>query len=233
MVVNYIYMREVYFMNAWWNGLDMLMKVLYCIAVPVTLVLLIQTVLSVVGFGQGGAGVDISDTSGLDMDFDPAPDVLDFPDSTDLRDYTIDGGNPSDFSALQLFTLQGIIAFLTVFSWTSIISINSGTPELLGLFIGLVLGLAVMVGVAKLIQLSQRLTENGTINLKNALGGIGTVYITIPPQGGGQGKIMINIQGSYTECSAITMSNTSLPSNTPVRVTDVRGDVLVVEKDTE
>lgn len=233
MVVNYIYMREVYFMNAWWNGLDMLMKVLYCIAVPATLVLLIQTVLSVVGFGQGGAGVDISDTSGLDMDFDPAPDVLDFPDSTDLRDYTIDGGNPSDFSALQLFTLQGIIAFLTVFSWTSIISINSGTPELLGLFIGLVLGLAVMVGVAKLIQLSQRLTENGTINLKNALGGIGTVYITIPPQGGGQGKIMINIQGSYTECSAITMSNTSLPSNTPVRVTDVRGDVLVVEKDTE
>lgn len=220
-------------MNAWWNGLDMLMKVLYCIAVPATLVLLIQTVLSVVGFGQGGAGVDISDTSGLDMDFDPAPDVLDFPDSTDLHDYTIDGGNPSDFSALQLFTLQGIIAFLTVFSWTSIISINSGTPELLGLFIGLVLGLAVMVGVAKLIQLSQRLTENGTINLKNALGGIGTVYITIPPQGGGQGKIMINIQGSYTECSAITMSNTSLPSNTPVRVTDVRGDVLVVEKDTE
>lgn len=220
-------------MNAWWDGLDALLKVLYCIAIPATLVLLIQTVLSVIGFGQGGAGVDISDTSGLDLGGDASLDLseLEFPDMAEVQNQTIDGSNPADFSALQLFTLQGIVAFLTVFSWTAIISINSGTPALLGLLIGLALGLAVMVGVAKLIQLSQRLTENGTLNLKNALGGVGTVYITIPAQGGGQGKVMLQVQGSYTECSAVSMANEPLPANTAVRVIDVRGDILVVERE--
>lgn len=57
-------------MNEWWDGLSLLLKVLYCIAFPSTLILLVQTLLSMFGFHDGGSGHDFSDTSGLDLDVD-------------------------------------------------------------------------------------------------------------------------------------------------------------------
>ena len=57
-------------MNEWWDGLSLLLKVLYCIALPSTLILLVQTLLSMFGFHDGGSGHDFSDTSGLDLDVD-------------------------------------------------------------------------------------------------------------------------------------------------------------------
>lgn len=214
-------------MSEWWSSLDILMKMLYCIAVPASVLLLIQTVISLLGFGDNGAGIEMSDTSGLDLD--SASDINDIPDISDMP-AAQDGSNPMDFSALRLFTLQGMIAFFTVFSWTSIVSINSGTPAILGILIGLVLGFAVMVLVAKLIRVSAKLAENGTLNIKNCIGEIGEVYIPVPANNQGKGKIVINVQGRLAEIEAVTLSDTTLSSNTAVRVTDVYADVVVVEE---
>lgn len=41
--VNNIYIGGVSYMNEWWDGLSLLLKVLYCIAFPSTLILLVQT----------------------------------------------------------------------------------------------------------------------------------------------------------------------------------------------
>lgn len=218
-------------MTEWWNGLDMLMRVLYCIAIPSSLLLLIQTILSLIGFGDSGAGLEVSDTSGLDLDFDGdiGADGIDF-DTPDLP-ASHDGSNPMDYSTLRLFTIQGFVAFFTVFSWTSIVSVNSGTYEPLGLLIGAILGFAVMVLIAKMIQTSRRLTENGVIDIKNSIGEVGTVYIPIPARGSGQGKVVLKVQNRFGEFNAVTSGDTPLASNTQVRVTDIRGDVLVVEAD--
>lgn len=214
-------------MSAWWNELDLLMKILYCIAIPSSLLLLIQTVMSVMGFGDNGAGFEVSDTSGLDLD---AGDAVDFSEVADLP-ASGDGSNPLDYSTLRLFTIQGIIAFFTVFSWTSIISISSGTYELLGIIIGIILGFSVMVLVARLIKISSKLAENGTIDIRNCIGEIGTVYIPIPPENSGRGKIIIKVQDRFAEIEAVTGSDKMLSSNATVRVTDVYGDVVVVEED--
>ena len=60
--VNNIYIGGVSYMNEWWDGLSLLLKVLYCIAFPSTLILLVQTLLSMFGFHDGGSGHDFSDT---------------------------------------------------------------------------------------------------------------------------------------------------------------------------
>ena len=39
--VNNIYIGGVSYMNEWWDGLSLLLKVLYCIAFPSTLILLV------------------------------------------------------------------------------------------------------------------------------------------------------------------------------------------------
>ena len=232
-------------MTEWWEGLSTVLKVLYCIALPSTLLLLIQTLLAVFGMHDGGAGVDISDTSGIDFDgggmhggFDVHTDMSGVDLSHDLSlghdgtfDHSVDGGNPGDFSSMRMFTMQTIVAFLTVFSWTTIVAINGGMPTGLAFAIGLVLGFVVMFAVAKLVQLSARLAENGTLDLRNCLGLTGTVYIPIPPKGQGEGKVNVTVQGQLRELSAVTTQNEMLRTGEQVRITDLRGDTVVVENE--
>ncbi len=212
-------------MQEWWSALSMTLRVLYCIAVPSTLLLLLQMLLTIVGGGHDG-GVDISDTSGIDM-----PDTMDFDidADTDVPD-TIDGGNPADFGNLRLLTLQTLVTFLAVFGWVSIICISSGMPNLGGIAIGTACGLAMMFLVAKIVQASRKLVENGVLNLKNAIGETATVYLTIPPKNAGSGKITMRLQGRFGEFDAVNAGQTALPTGAQVIVTDVENDMLVVEQ---
>ncbi len=213
----------------WWNGMDMVLKILYCVAIPATLILVIQTILSLLGGFEGGAGIDYSDTSGID--FDGGSDIGEMSDAADMNGthYLGDGGNPADFSIMSMLTLQGIVTFLTVMGWTSIVAIGSGTPAFLGMIVGVALGFLAMYAAAKIIHASRKLTENGTLNLRNAIGEIGRVYI--PISASETGKITMNVQGRYIEAAAISLEDKKLPTGAMVRVIDVRNDVLVVEED--
>ena len=49
-------------MYEWWEGLSGILKVLYIIAIPSTLLLVVQTVMIVMGFGEHGVDANPSDT---------------------------------------------------------------------------------------------------------------------------------------------------------------------------
>ena len=219
-------------MIAWWDSLDSTVKILYFIAIPSTLVFIIQTVMAFLGGIEGGEGIAYSDTSGLDLDggFD-GPELADMPDAMDIDDVHFgDGGNPADFSIMRMFTLQGIITFLMVTGWSAIASISAGAKPSISIIVGVILG---MYAVAKLIHASRRLTENGTLDVRNAIGNSGKVYIPIPANGRGEGKITMYVQGRYAECDAVNMGDEMLKTGTTVRIVDVRNGVLVVEADEE
>ena len=222
-------------MSEWWEGLSLLLKGLYCIAFPSTLILLIQTLLSMFGFHDGGAGHDLSDTSGLDLDVDIDTDtgsaMNDGHYTHDIGcDHNVDGGNPADFASMRMFTLQTVVAFLTVFSWSSIVLVSSGVYPALSTIIGFVLGLATMLLVAKIVQLSARLAENGTEDYRNAIGETATVYVPCPPKDQGLGKVTVMINGQLREVTAVNNGDELIKTGTQVRVTDLQGDTLVIEK---
>lgn len=215
-------------MQAWWESLSSILQVLYCIAVPSTLILLLQMLLTMLG-GHGDGGIDISDTSGIDMPDDVDMDFdMDSNADFDVHD-VIDGGNPADFGHLRLLTLQTIVTFLAVFGWVSIICISSEMSAVAGCLIGAVCGIAMMLAVAKMVQASRKLAENGILNMKNAIGETATVYLTIPPKNDGTGKVTMRLQGRFGEFDAINAGDTPLPTGMQVLVTDVRSDTLVVE----
>lgn len=229
-------------MAEWWETLSSLLKVLYCIAIPSTLILLLQTILSISGFGND-TDINISDTSGLDMgdmDLDVDMDIdmdVDVDISADAdSDICPDGDTDSnvhvhgDYSSLRLFTVQGIVAFFAVSGWVSIAAVSSGMPAVGAVPVGVVAGFFAMYGIAKLIQISKKLTENGTIDFRNAIGETATVYIPIPPEGEGEGKVTLTLQGRFMECSAVSCLKETLKTGTQVRVTDLNGETLVVEK---
>lgn len=218
-------------MNAWWEGLSDVLKVLYCIAIPSTLLLLIQAVMIAFSFGDGGAGVNPSDTSGLDLDMDAGGDFsadagLSMADGADMSDV---GDAASDFGTLRLFTIQGIVAFITTFSWISICFVNAGMQTMPSLFIGVLCGIGMMYLVAKLFQMSARLAENGTFNTKSTIGETAQVYVSIPASGEHGGKIILTMASGFVELDAITDAAEQIAAGQLVRVTDVVGDIVVVE----
>lgn len=216
-------------MEAWWEGLGIVRQVLYCIAIPSTLILVLQMVLSMMG-GEADGGIDVSDTSGLDMPGELDADVMfDSDVSGDAGDLVQDGGNPADFGNLKFLTMQTIVTFLTVFGWVSIACIGGGLGPAPGIAIGAVCGLVMMFIVAKLVQMSTRLAEDGTLNLKNAIGETATVYLTIPAKGDGEGKVTMQLQGRFCEIDAVNADAAPIATGTQVLVTDVLGDTLVVE----
>ncbi|MCR4780385.1 MAG: hypothetical protein K5876_04735, partial [Ruminiclostridium sp.] len=214
----------------------------YCVAVPATLILLIQTIMIIFGFGHDGAGVNPSDTSGIegldgDVSFDG--DVgggADFADGGDASDFDTDvhygdGSSPGDIGTMNFFTVQGVITFLCVFGWVGIAAYTISGNAILAVIFGLLLGFAAMYGVAKLLWVSKKLAQNGTLNVKNLLGASGTVYLVIPGDGENKGKVNITSGERLVEFDAITDGGEALPDGTPVRVIDIRaGNVLVVEK---
>ncbi len=215
-------------LSTWWGSLDIFTQALYCVAIPSTLILVIQSVLIIIGLGDGAPDINVSDTSGLDM---PGCDCAGC-DPTDVLDA---GGtdivNPADAGALHLFTFQGIVTFLCVFAWAGILTYMGCGLIPVALIVGFILGAGAMFGVAKIIQLMGRLAESGNIVAKKYLGETGTVYIPIPADGKGTGKVNIALGERYVEFEAITEEAFELKSGETVRVTDVRSETtLVVEK---
>ena len=218
-------------LSTWWSGLDLFTQILYCVSIPATLVLIIQTILIIMGFANGGPDMNFSDTSGFEV-----PDcdcgMCDPGDMTDMS--SVDGGdviNPADMGAMHLFTFQGIVTFLCVFSWVGILTYAASKNIPISVIVGFICGAGAMVGVAKIIQVSSKLTQNGNIVAKNFLGETATVYFTIPANASGQGKINVSVGERFTEFAAITEEDEAIPSGASVRIVDIRAEnVLVVEK---
>ena len=209
-------------MISWWNALTLLQQVFYLIAIPSTLVLLLQTLLLL--FGLGGSGDQDVDTGDLDSDFDgDLDDDLDggFVESHDsFQDYGADHAG-----GMRLLTVRGIVAFLSVGGWIGLTALETSLPVWAAMFIALLAGLAALFAVAMFLRFSLKLQQNGNLDLRNAIGVVGEAYMPIPT--GGRGKVTLMLQERLTELDATTLSDT-IPTGRTVKVVDIIGETLLV-----
>ena len=62
--------------------------------------------------------------------------------------------------------------------------------------------------------------EGSVFNPYEALDEVGTVYMRIPANKQGTGKIQIKLQGSIKEIEAVTAESATIPTGTSIRVVD-------------
>ena len=215
-------------MMDWWNSLSSLSQVFYCIAIPSTLLLLIQTVLLFIGIGDEADGVDaemstdVSDALPDDVP-DDVPD-LDGPDATDLSD-------AAGWDSLKLFTLRGIVAFFVTFGWVGIVMDSAGAAIWASIPVAFLCGVGIMLLLAMLFRWLMKLRSDGNLDNRNALGTAGKVYLTIPASRTGEGKVQIMLQGVFVERNAVTDDESPIPTGAEVVVIGVSGQTdLVVKK---
>ncbi len=205
----------------WWNSLSLVAQIFYCIAVPSTLVLLVQTILMFIGMGEDadadGADTDVSDDAGdIDSDGDGGFDE-------DL--------DPNGLDGLRIFTVRGVIAFLVIFGWVGALLESMNVALWINIPISSVCGFAMMVLLAFIFKAIMNLKSDGTIDIRNAVGTAGKVHLTIPPARMGEGKVHILLQGSYVERDAVTDEPDPIPTGSEVVVVRVSGETtLVVRK---
>lgn len=231
-------------MNAWLESLSVLEYAALLVAVPATLIMLIQTVLLLFGLhneSDADGGFDDGDID-LDADFDGDVDAdvdidvdLDGDLDADVDDGDLDADGADDdgpglFAGLRVLTLRGVVAFLAIFGWGTLWLLRIGLHPVIALFFGVAMGIWAMILVAVLLRLALQLQEDGTVDIQNTLGRSGTVYLTIPAARRGEGKVHLVVQEQLREFQAVTDEPESIPTGSQVRVMGVSDrDTLVVE----
>ncbi len=131
----------------------------------------------------------------------------------------------------QFITVKNLTGFFAIFSWTGLACIDSGLGIGMTVVVSAIAGLCMMVLMAAIFYMMSKLAESGTLVMNNAIGKMGEVYLKIPANRGGFGKVQIKVQGSVRELDAITDEDTEIQSPTIVIVREVIDDgILVVDR---
>lgn len=187
-------------MQAWWASLDIYMQILWIITLTASLIFVIQTILTFIGMDSDG-GLDVPD-GGMSADTDAGT----FP--------------------FQLFTFRNFINFFLGFGWTAITLAGNAHPVLV-VIVSILVGVALVAAVMYIFYLMSRMEQSGNIETSSAVGCRGSVYLTIPGERQGEGKVQINIQGAVREFDAMTNGDT-LPNGCPIEVTQVLNENMLL-----
>ena len=192
----------------WWSALSGTQQIFWGISIVFSVLFCIQFIFGLIGI-DADADMEISGDMDMDMDMD-----MD-------GDYSLD----ADFT---VFSTRSIIAFFTFFGWTGVASLNAGASLMTTLIASSISGSLAMAMVGVLMWQFSKLSQDGNIDINDALFQTGEVYLRIPPKDKGQGKVHINIQGSLKEVDAITESTEAIPTGAFIRVEEVLDNRLLV-----
>lgn len=207
-------------MVEWWNSLSVMMRVLWAITLSASLIFIIQSVMTFLG-ADGGSDFDIN--SDVDV---PDGGLGDLPEDASAP---IDGA-AAHGSGMGLLTFRNFVNFFLGFGWSAILLQDSIKSTTLLMIVSIIIGVALVFAVMMLFQWLSRMQQAGNIDVyKQAVGCEGKVYLSIPAERSGSGKVQININSSVREYDAQTEGG-ALPTGTSIRVVEVLGaTTLLVE----
>ncbi|PKM54784.1 conserved membrane protein of unknown function [Petrocella atlantisensis] len=211
-------------MSDWWEQLNSLQRFFYFIAIPSTVILIIQSILTLIGFG-------------LDTDMDLDGDMDFGGDAASEFDMDLDSGPGGDFESLsgmadfRFVTFRGLIAFATMFGWIGAAFASTSVHFAITLLLALAAGLFSMFVIALLFYGIAKLQSSGNLNYRLAIGKEAQVYIPIPGNKKGQGKIQLMLQERLVEVDAITEEKEAISTGETILIVDMlNATTMVVER---
>lgn len=184
----------------WYNELDFTGQVFWGCAIVSSVIFVIQSALTLIG-------MDSTDT---DVDFDGS-------DTMDL------GGG------ISLFTVRNVVNFFLGFGWAGV-SFRQCVPNtaLLSL-IAVAFGCLFVAAFFLVMKQLRKLESNGAFKIADCAGLTADVYLRIPGHREGRGKVQVSVNGSVHEIDAVA-DGEHLPTGSKVKITQVLGDILLVER---
>ena len=190
-------------MITWWTSLSTAMQVLWAITLSASLIFVIQTVVTFLGLGDHDADFDL-DTSDGSFDADPS---------------------------MNLLTFRNLVNFCLGFGWTAVLMHEKIQSNALLIIVSVIVGILLVTVVMWIFKWLSGMQQTGNIDVhKSAVGCEGKVYLTIPGERKGEGKVQITINNAVREYDAVTDGET-IPTGKAIKVTEVINDyTLLVEE---
>ena len=179
------------------------MQVLWAITLSASLIFVIQTVMTFLGLGDHDADFDL-DTSDGSFDADPS---------------------------MNLLTFRNLVNFCLGFGWTAVLMHEKIQSNALLIIVSVIVGILLVTVVMWIFKWLSGMQQTGNIDgHKSAVGCEGKVYLTIPGERKGEGKVQITINNAVREYDAVTDGET-IPTGKAIKVTEVINDyTLLVEE---
>ncbi len=190
-------------MITWWTSLSTAMQVLWAITLSASLIFVIQTVMTFLGLGDHDADFDL-DTSDGSFDADPS---------------------------MNLLTFRNLVNFCMGFGWTAVLMHEKIQSNALLIIVSVIVGILLVTVVMWIFKWLSGMQQTGNIDVhKSAVGCEGKVYLTIPGERKGEGKVQNTINNAVREYDAVTDGET-IPTGKAIKVTEVINDyTLLVEE---
>lgn len=174
-------------------------RLFWYIAVPASVVFVIQSVMTLFGMAFDHTDTEVHDGGALDHAYFP------------------------------VFTIRNLVVFLMMFGWTGIAMIRQfGARGVLVVSVATMAGVVLMLLVAAMFYGVARLTTSGNVVVDASIvGAEATVYLRIPAAHGGPGKVTVVFQGGQRELTAVT-AGPELPTGAVVKICELKQDGSVV-----
>ena len=182
------------------QGMDSLQQAFWWTAIAASLIFLVQTILTL-------TGSDASD--GINADFD--------------------GNLDHAVAPFQLFSFRNLVNFLLGFGWAGVAFYETINNKTLLVIVAALVGIIFIVMYFVIIKQILKLSEDNTFDINKLIGKSGEVYLNIPSEKTGMGKILISLNGSNHELIAVSEKE-AIQSGNIVKVIRVEDKILVVEK---
>jgi hypothetical protein len=167
------------------------------IALPVSLIFLIQSILTFTGMDSHG----------------------------DMGDVELSHDHP-----FQLFSMRNLIHFLLGFSWTGITCQPYVQNQWMLMLLSFLVGSMFVYLFFILMRSMNRLAEDNSFKISSTISQVADVYLKIPGNRSGVGKVLVSVGGSVHELDAMT-ENIEIAVNQRVKVIAViENKILLVEK---
>lgn len=176
-----------------------LMQIFWGSAIISTVIMLIQTILSLIGM------------SDLDLEVG------------------VDGGL-DDCSGADLFTIKNIVNFFVGFGWAGVSFRSYIESDLLLVLISLLVGVCFVIIFIIIFKQLMKLESNSAVGADACVGRTADVYLRIPANRSGKGKIQLSLNGAAREFDAVTDESEPIPSGAVVTVQEVVGKSLLLVK---
>ena len=200
--------------STWWNDLGLIGQIMACAAIPMTVIMLMQLVLMIIGVGFGN-----------ETDSDVDDGVIDSNVETSPQEASCSGNT----SVLKIFTIRGIVAFFALGGWAGLAALAAGLHPFWAIQISLFAGVCALMLAAIVIRLALRMQTSGNLNINNAVAQTADVYIRVPAARSEKGKVTMLLQERFVELDAVTDDETDILPETKVEVISITdGDTLVV-----
>lgn len=193
-------------MIEWWSTLSTVMKILWGVTLSASVIFVIQSILTFVG-----ADADFN------TDFDADVSSID--------------GTDGD-SGMGLLTFRNFVNFFLGFGWTAILLRDQIESNAVLMIVSVVIGVGLVAVVMLLFKWISGMQQSGNIDIhRSAEGCAGKVYLPIPANRQGKGKVQISINNSVREYEAVTDSDEELRTGDDITVVEaVSDDTVLVEK---